>query len=352
MSSKPVIIDKIRYKNDDPGIRDFESSLLRLIDKVTNGSKIEVSDTGTRVIFRPGLLIGGRIEHDCGTEHSIGYFLELLISLAPFCKDPINAVLTGVTNNQIDPSVDLIKASCLPIIKRFMLDDEGLELKVQKRGVAPSGGGQVVFRCPVKRQLRPIQLQEQGKINRIRGLAWATRVSPSVVNRIVEGAKGKLLKFLPDIYIYTDHFTGAKSGKSPGFGLVLTAETNSGVMLSAEICSNPAGSKTVSIPEDLGIEGATRLLEEIYRGGCADSCAQSLASLFMCLGPPDVSKFLIGPLSPYTVQYLKHIKDFLDVMFKLETKTNTEEEELQLGADKVLMTCVGTGYSNISKRTT
>jgi len=352
LSSKPVIIDKIRYKNDDPGIRDFESSLLRLIDKVTNGSKIEVSDTGTRVIFRPGLLMGGKIEHDCGTEHSIGYFLELLISLAPFCKDPINAVLTGVTNNQIDPSVDLIKFSCLPIIKRFMLDDEGLELKVQKRGVVPLGGGQVVFRCPVKRQLRPIQIQDQGKIKRIRGLAWATRVSPSVVNRIVEGAKGKLLKFLPDIYIYTDHFTGAKSGKSPGFGLVLTAETNSGVMLSAEICSNPAGSKTVSIPEDLGIEGATRLLEEIYRGGCADSCAQSLASLFMCLGPADVSKFLIGPLSPYTVQYLKHIKDFLDVMFKLETKANTEEEELLLGADKVLMTCVGTGYSNISKRTT
>ena len=228
LSSKPVIIDKIRYKNDDPGIRDFESSLLRLIDKVTNGSKIEVSDTGTRVIFRPGLLMGGKIEHDCGTEHSIGYFLELLISLAPFCKDPINAVLTGVTNNQIDPSVDLIKFSCLPIIKRFMLDDEGLELKVQKRGVVPLGGGQVVFRCPVKRQLRPIQIQDQGKIKRIRGLAWATRVSPSVVNRIVEGAKGKLLKFLPDIYIYTDHFTGAKSGKSPGFGLVLTAETNSG----------------------------------------------------------------------------------------------------------------------------
>ena len=237
LSSKPVVIHKIRVKNEDPGIRDFESSLLRLIDKVTNGSKIEISDTGTRVMFRPGLLIGGRIEHDCGTEHSIGYFLEVLISLAPFCKDPINAVLTGITNNQIDPSVDLIKHSCLPVLKKFMLDDEGLELKVQKRGVAPLGGGQVVFRCPVKRQLRPIQIQDQGKIKRIRGLAWATRVSPSVVNRIVEGAKGKLLKFLPDVYIYTDHFTGAKSGKSPGFGLILTAETNSGTYFFSGVLS-------------------------------------------------------------------------------------------------------------------
>jgi len=40
-------------------------------------------------------------------------------------------------------------------------------------------------------------------------------------------------------------------------------------------------------------------------------------------------------------------------MFKLETRQKVDnEDEMQLGADKVLMTCVGMGYSNISKRTT
>ena len=73
-----------------------------------------------------------------------------------------------------------------------------------------------------------MKVLDQGKIKRIRGVAWAVRVSPSVVNRVVESAKGKLLKFLPDIYIYTDHYTGPKSGKSPGFGVLLTAETTTG----------------------------------------------------------------------------------------------------------------------------
>jgi len=353
ISAKPIKISKIRSKQDDPGIRDFESSLLRLIDKITNGSKIEVNDTGSGVMFSPGLLIGGRVEHDCGTERGIGYFLELLMAVGPFCKDPINAVLNGVTNNQSDPSVDLIKHSCFPIMKNFFLHDEGLELKVQKRGAAPLGGGQIVFKCPVKRQLKPVKILDQGKIKRIRGVAWAVRVSPSIVNRVVDSAKGKLLKFLPDVYIYTDHFTGGKSGKSPGFGIILTAETTTGVMLCAEVCSNPSGSGSVTVPEDLGQLAATNLLEEIYRGGCADSFSQSLAALYMCLGPPDVSKYLVGPLSPYTVQYLKHIQDFLDLMFKLETRQKVDnEDEMQLGADKVLMTCVGMGYSNISKRTT
>ena len=44
-------------------------------------------------------------------------------------------------------------------------------------------------RCPVRRTLRPVQVTDQGKIKRVRGVAWAVRVSPSVVNRMVEVAK-------------------------------------------------------------------------------------------------------------------------------------------------------------------
>ena len=146
--------------------------------------------------------------------------------------------------------------------------DDGLELKVQRRGSAPGGGGQVLFRCPIRRSLRAQQFLDQGKIKRIRGVAWATRVSPAVANRMIESAKGVLLKFIPDVYIYADHFTGAKSGKSPGFGLTLTAETTTGVFLSAEVSSNPVGSETKrepTVPEDLGQTGAHALLEEIYR---------------------------------------------------------------------------------------
>merc|ERR1719415_289847 len=175
------------------------------------------------------------------------------MSLGAFCKSPLNVTLRGVTNNQIDPTPDLLKQSSLPILKRFFLVDDGLELKVQRRGSAPGGGGQVLFRCPIRRALKAHQFQDQGKIKRIRGVAWATRVSPAVANRMIEAAKGVLLKFIPDIYIYADHFTGAKSGKSPGFGLTLTAETTTGCFLTAEVCSNQAGSEDgPTLPEELG----------------------------------------------------------------------------------------------------
>jgi RNA 3'-terminal phosphate cyclase-like protein len=53
--------------------------------------------------------------------------------------------------------VDSIKAGGLPVLKKFILVDDGLELKIEKRGVPPGGGGQVTFRCPL-RKLRPQQV--------------------------------------------------------------------------------------------------------------------------------------------------------------------------------------------------
>ena len=307
--------------------------------------------------FPSGMLMGGTVEHDCSLERGIGYYLELMMMLAAFCKHPMKVTLRGVTHNQLDPSPDLLKHSALPVLKKFFLVDDGLEIKIQRRGCAPGGGGQVWFSCPVRKILRPQQVTDQGKIKRIRGVAWATRVSPVVANRVIESAKGELLKFIPDVYIYADHFTGNKAGKSPGFGLSLTAETTTGVFLCAEVSSDPAGNKKEpTVPEDLGIKGAHALLEEVYRGGCVDSTSQSLFLLLMTMGPRDVSKVVTGPLSNYTVHFLRHLKDFFETVFKLETHVDlsleADGEPLQMGADKVLATCVGIGYSNLAKRTT
>ncbi|KAK7794793.1 hypothetical protein R5R35_004132 [Gryllus longicercus] len=352
LSGKPVRIKEIRQYDTEPGLREFEVNLIRLLDKITNGTQIELNATGTSIYFQPGLLIGGAVEHDCCKQRGIGYYLEVLIALAPFCKKAINAVLKGVTNNLEDNSVDCIMYGALPILKKFLLVDDGLEFKITKRGMAPEGGGEVIFKCPIRKQLKSIQFTDPGKVKRIRGMVYAVRVSPAIANRIVDAAKGILLKFIPDVYIYTDHHKGASSGKSPGFGICLTAETTNGVFYTGEMTSNPSGSGLPpSVPEDVGKEAAYNLLEEIHSGGCGDSAFQSFIGLFMALAPKDVSKYQIGPLSNYTIHFLRHIRDFLGLMFKLEPwQRSEEEEELKLGGNKIILSCVGIGYSNLSKK--
>ena len=63
---------------------------------------------GTSLYYNPGLLQGGKIEHDCNKQRGIGYYLEVVIMLAPFAKMPVNITLKGVTIAPDDPSVSLI----------------------------------------------------------------------------------------------------------------------------------------------------------------------------------------------------------------------------------------------------
>jgi len=54
----------------------------------------------------------------------------------------------------------------------------------------------------------------------------------------------------------------------------------------------------------------------------------------------------------FSVKFLQHIRDFFGISFKLDTKTNDEDEdEVNMGTTKVIMTCLGIGYTNINKRT-
>lgn len=271
--------------------------------------------------------------------------------LALFCKKPIRFTLKGITNDRHDPTVDIIKTiTCtLPLVKKFVVDDEGPVIKIVKRGAPPEGGGEVVFSCPVRRNLRPLQFTDPGKIKRIRGLVYAMRVSPAICNRVVDAVRGVLNQFVSDIYIYTDHCKGGQSGKSPGFGISLVAESTTGAMLSVQTSSTPVGEGQPVVPEDLGKQAAEMLLEEIYKGGCVDSRHQSVVLLYMILGQRDVSKILTGPLTPYTIQFLRHLKEFFGVMFKIQAQQSDDDNSVAGGESKILLSCVGAGYTNINK---
>nr|XP_021199891.2 probable RNA 3'-terminal phosphate cyclase-like protein [Helicoverpa armigera] len=359
LSGRAIKIEEIRSTHDDPGLREYEVSLIRLLDKVTNGTRVELSQTGTSVYYQPGILVGGQVTHSCSTQRGIGYYLEILLALGPFCKEPLNAVLQGVTHSDLDVSVDKIKTAALPVLLKFILVDDGLELKVVRRGAPPLGGGEVVFKCPVRRSLRPLQWSQWGLVKRIRGVVYALRVSPTMANRVVEAAKGVMLNFLPDVYINTDQCRGSNAGKSPGFGISLVAETNEKTFYCAEAKSTDVGTGDITLPEDLGRECAQRLLDEIHRGGAVDSAFQWLVALWMALGQKDVSECVVGPLSDYTITFLQHLKEFFGVMFKLEVQRSDASDEESDGSDdegitpasKIKMTCVGIGYVNISKRT-
>ena len=389
LSNRPVLIRNIRADSiDHVGLQAHEATFLRLLDEMTNGSRIEINNTGTQLRFVPGVLLGGEIELDCpvlsdqeqqdsssnaggedssNASRSISWYLEGILPLAPFGKDPLHLKLTGITDGtcETDPSCDYWKTTVLPLMQRFgigatttkkdndFLSQQSPSLRVVRRGAAPLGGGLVEFFCPnIRSELQPIDFTDMGKFKRVRGNCISTKlVSSSQAARVAYAAKGVLHRLLPDVWIHTDCHTikQHRCGPSPSLSLVLTAESTTGVVMSAEcgwkVQNNNSNNTTNTreLPEDLGTRGAVGLLEEIRRGGCIDTGVQSLALLWMCLTPEDVSRIRVGTLSAYTIESLRLFKQALGVEFKVKPDNESKT---------VLLSCLGTGYRNMARAST
>ena len=392
LSHRPLLISNIRPDDlDAPGLHEHEASFLRLIDRMTNGTKIEINATGTQLRFKPGVLLGGTVEHDCPVgdgARSVSWYLEGIMPLASFGKEPLELTLNGITDgtSDVDPSPDYLSASYLPLYIKFGVGtDDALpppSIRVAKRGAAPLGGGRVHFYCPIVKELNPIELVEFGKVKRVRGNAISCRIPPSSAARVAHSAKGVMHRLLPDVWIHTDAHSssgkrnkdgspGGGCGPSPGLSVILTATTTEGVTLSAECSMNHNTESNVSqqhqqierkkmeLPEDLGKRSATMLLHEIFCGGCIDTSAQTFALLMMCLTPEDVSRIRLGPLSSYTIVSLRLFKDAFGVEFKLRVDEDSpyggdsdEDEDVGKKSSTVLCSCLGIGYRNMARAST
>lgn len=403
ISSRPLLIRNIR--SDDlshPGLHEHEASFLRLLDSMTNGTTIEINATGTQLRFKPGVLLGGEIEHTCPLGRSVGWYLEGIFPLAAFGKEPLQLTLHGITDGtaDVDPSPDYLAASFIPFMIKLGIgvddDQPPPVVKVTNRGAAPLGGGTVDFYCPiVKKELSPIELVNFGKVKRIRGNAISCRIPPSSSQRVAHSAKGVMHRLLPDVWIHTDVHSGSGKrkngsssggcGPSPGLSVILTATTTEGVCLSAECSMNhntsdtattlstinstynehePIERKKMELPEELGKRSSTLLLHEIYAGGCVDTSCQSFALLMMCLTPEDVSRIRCGPLSQYTISSLRLYKEALGVEFKLRVEEENgrededdseseEDDEGRNGSQKsIICSCLGIGYRNMARAAT
>ncbi|XP_078179463.1 putative RNA 3'-terminal phosphate cyclase-like protein [Carex rostrata] len=354
LAGTPVVVEDIRSEESSPGLRSYEVSLLRLLESISDDCLVEINETGTKLRYKPGVLMGGkRHVHDCGLSRSIGYFIEPLIILGLFGKKPLTIRLKGITNDSKDPSVDTFRTTTLHMLKRFAVPiGDGLDLKIERRGAPPLGGGDVLLQIPiVPSNLSAAHWIDEGMVKRIRGIAFSTKVSPQTVNSMIYAARGIFNSFIPDVHIFSDVRTNATGGSSPGYGISLVAETTTGCLISADMAVSDRKTDEMEEemdekpnlipPEELGVQAASMLLEEIEQGGVVDSTHQGLLFILCALCPPDISKVRVGKLTPYGIETLRNIRDFLGVKFDIKPDPNS---------GTVLLKCLGSGMKNLSRK--
>lgn len=335
LSGKPIKIEKIRSDDLNPGLRDYEVSFLRLLEAVTNGSRIEISYTGTSVVYYPGIITGGAITHNCHQDKSIGYFMEPMLFLAPFSKKKFQVVFRGVTGYKNDVSIEGLRWGMLPLMEKFGIREAAIH--TIKRGCPPNGQGEVhLVVDTLLSQPLTMHAIETPKISVIRGVAFCARVSPSMVNRLIDSARDVLRPTGCEVNITADVWRGENSGKSPGFGIVLVGETKKGWRYYSEEIGE-AG----EVPEDLGTRVAYELLEQISHSGVVCKNQLPLALTYMVIGKEDIGRLKItkDQIDEDFVWLLRDIKQVFG------TEVYLKEDE-----DDFVATVKGVGFVNTSKK--
>ncbi|CDF35284.1 unnamed protein product [Chondrus crispus] len=351
LSSHPLRLRSIRADDTTPGLSPAEVSFIRLLDKLTSGTVIEINETGTSLFYKPGILLGAHhLTHECHPSRPVSYYLYPLLMLAPFCKRPLTLTLRGPTHAPSDYSADTLAAVSVPLLRRLTLG-ASLEprVDVRKRAVCSKGangggrGGVLTFSCGVlTAKLRPVDLLQPGYVKRIRGTAFANRTSPGLVARMVDTTRGAMNPLLPDVYVHTDVANGKDCGV--GFALQLVAETTEGCLLGADWTASSAG----VTPEAVASDACNMLLEEVAAAGCVDSGHACLAALYCALADSDVSRIRVGRLSEATVQFLRDLKRFFGVVFKVKVDGDADGEGAAEGG--IVLSCVGVGLSNVARQ--
>ncbi|EXJ57958.1 18S rRNA biogenesis protein RCL1 [Cladophialophora yegresii CBS 114405] len=378
---RAVRIDQIRPNSPtNPGLAPHEISFLRLLEAVTNGSHIEVSYTGTVLLYKPGLITGsapgsgaeavsGVLRHEIPANNSRGlsYFLLPMCLLAPFSKAKFNIIFTGpgvITSSTPetwgDMSVDSVRTAILPLYTKFGIERD-IELRILKRsnpgarGMGGAGEVQLVFGHQL-RLPKTIHLMSPGRVKKIRGVAYSTGVSGQNNARMIEAARGILNKFVGDIYVFSDVSSAslvpaptkdnpnAKKKVGLGFGLSLVAETPTGCLYSADSASPPEGGRP---PEDVGRMCAFQLLESIETGGCVSLEAVETVVTLMSMGSEDVGRVQLGKdvlANERTIQLARDLSSFGAAGWGVRD-VNAEK-----GEGHFLVSIVGRGVGNVGRK--
>ncbi|RMD40283.1 hypothetical protein DV735_g4848, partial [Chaetothyriales sp. CBS 134920] len=377
---RPIHISAIRPNSPtNPGLQPHEISFLRLLESVTNGSHIEISYTGTVLLYKPGLITGsaagsganaqGVIRHpvDGRNERGLAYLLLPLCLLAPFSKAKFNIVFTGegVITSSVDKygdiSVDSVRTAVLPLYQRFGIERD-IELRIVRRsnpgqrGVGGAGEVQLLFGHQV-RLPKTLHLLTPGRVKRVRGVAYATGVSGSNNARSIEAARGVLNKFVTDIYVFSDMGSaalvaaptkdepGRKRKLGLGFGLSLVAETSNRCLFSADAESPSEGGEPA---EEIGRRAAYKLLENVARGGCVAVEAAPTVLTLMAMGSEDVGRVQLGKevvASENVIQLARDLSAFGAAGWGFRPAADEKGKD-----DDVVVSVVGSGIGNVGRK--
>ncbi|MEM1658559.1 MAG: RNA 3'-terminal phosphate cyclase [Candidatus Jordarchaeales archaeon] len=308
LSGKTIEVFNIRAKRPNPGLRAQHMTGIKAVAEIAGAKVTGLSVGSTTIVFEPAGLKGGKYRFDVGTAGSVTLVLQSIMPAALFAPENMELEIRGGTDVAWSPPVDYFINVVVPNLR---LMGYVAEIKLERRGHYPKGGGLVrAVITPVKK-LKAIRLMERGEVKLIEGVSHAVNLPAHVAERQARSAEAVLKRAGYDVDIKIDvPREGAHLG--PGSGIVLWAKTKVGSVIGADSLGEKG-----KPAEKVGEEAAQKILEELESGAPLDRHMGDMIIPFIAIAD-GTSEVRISKITMHLLTNIMVTEKILGVKFQVE----------------------------------
>ena len=160
ITGQPFAIDQIRGGRAKPGLLRQHLTGVRAVAELC-GAEVEGAELGSMTLtFRPGPVRGGDYHWAVGSAGSVMLVLQAALPPLLLAGEESTIVVEGGTHAQWAPPWPFFEETLLPLLKRM---GPGIEVRMERPGFFPAGGGRIELKVRPVARLRPISLVETGE---------------------------------------------------------------------------------------------------------------------------------------------------------------------------------------------
>ncbi|NOZ56137.1 MAG: RNA 3'-phosphate cyclase [Calditrichaeota bacterium] len=217
LTQKPFRIVNIRAKRANPGLQAQHLQAVKASARISHAEVEGAALRSTRLVFRPRGKEPGRYVFDIGTAGST--LLVVQTVYLPLAAVRGRSVVTAIGGTHVpwSPCFHYLKWVWSPFLSEMGFR---CDLRLERAGFYPKGGGRVVFEEEGIESVQPLTLKDRGRLVKLWGYSAVAKLPLSIAERQRNQALRRLEQQGYQAEIELDELRAV----SPGTVIVLVAE--------------------------------------------------------------------------------------------------------------------------------
>ncbi|MFQ6135024.1 MAG: RNA 3'-terminal phosphate cyclase [Nitrososphaerales archaeon] len=225
--NKPVKVENIRAKRNNPGLRPQHIAALRVLADMCEAEVENLKIGASWISFKPGERPKPSLRFDIGTAGSITLVMMATIPAASQNGVGCDLKLIGGTDVKWSPTLDYFRYVVLPAYRLVGID---CTVDIVRRGYYPKGGGIVKIQIKPSKNLTPINI-----VSREAPPPSAISICSNLPRSVAERQMSSALNYLFEQDVsWSDMKIDVEDAVSPGSSIVLYSVGGEGPFLGAD----------------------------------------------------------------------------------------------------------------------